>query len=212
MILSDRDIQDALRRRAISILPDPTGEPDLWSSTSLDLRLDGRLTLWRTFPPEANLTLTPGEFNFARVLADYTEAIDIPEAGYRLQPNTFLLGWTLERIKLPEGSRIAARVEGKSSLARLGVGVHVTAPTVHAGFGYNTRTPDDEGQPIQLEIWAIGTLPIMLKKGMKICQLIFEEVKETPSRGYTGMFAVQGPHPLGPIDKEPESAADVRPR
>jgi dCTP deaminase len=110
-----------------------------------------------------------------------------------LQPKEFILGWTIERIQLPHASRIAARVEGKSSLARLGMGVHVTATTIHAGFGYDPKQPET-GQPIQLEIWNVGTLTIRLVKGMSICQLIFEEVHGTPNKGYGGMFATQAQH------------------
>lgn len=84
-------------------------------------------------------------------------------------------------------------MEGKSSLARLGLGVHVTAPTIHAGFGYKSDQPDYPGSSIQLEIWNFGPVTIMLKPGMKICQLIFETVDATPDMGYMGKFAVQGP-------------------
>jgi len=91
---------------------------------------------------------------------------------------------------------MAARVEGKSSLARLGVGVHVTAPTIHAGFGCKADDEQYEGSELQLEIWNVGKLPIVLDPGIPICQLIFEIVDGTPERGYEGQFAVQGPQTL----------------
>jgi dCTP deaminase len=116
----------------------------------------------------------------------------ILENGYDLLPGAFLLGWTVEKLQLPPQSRLAARVEGKSSLARLGLGVHVTAPTIHAGFGYKPGS-SAVGQPLQLEIWNIGPLTIRLTKGMAICQLIFEEVHGTPDKGYAGHFTQQGP-------------------
>ena len=112
---------------------------------------------------------------------------------FRLAPASFVLGWTIEKIRLPYTSRLAARVEGKSSLARLGIGVHVTAPTIHAGFGDKAGDPAYPGTPIQLEIWNAGPLPIRLIKGLRICQLIFEEVHGTPEKGYSGIFAEQGP-------------------
>jgi dCTP deaminase len=99
----------------------------------------------------------------------------------------------LEQIQLPHRSRLAARVEGKSSLARLGLGVHVTAPTIHAGFGEKSANPEFLGNPIQLEIWNTGPLPIVLKPGLRICQPIFEHVDGTPEQGYAGQFATQGP-------------------
>ena len=78
--------------------------------------------------------------------------------------------------------RLAARVEGKSSLARLGLAVHVTAPTIHAGFDGHT----------QLEIINHGGVPIRLRTGMRIYQLIFEQTLGTPVKGYSGRFSGQG--------------------
>lgn len=101
--------------------------------------------------------------------------------GYVFEPCKFLLAWTEEYVQLHLQSRIAARVEGKSSLARLGLSVHVTAPTIHCGF---------KGQ-IQLEMYNFGTTDIILDPGMDICQLIFEQTTGTPSKGYSGLFAEQ---------------------
>ena len=89
-----------------------------------------------------------------------------------LSPQEFILGYTRQFIYLPNRSRIAAQVEGKSTLARLGVGIHVTAPTIHAGFGYNDENPDEPGLPIQLEIFNLGRFIVYLAAGMPICQLI----------------------------------------
>src|SRR5262249_40241594 len=77
--------------------------------------------------------------------------------------------------------RLAARVEGKSSLARLGLVIHMTAPTIHADF---------EGR-IRLEMMNHGAVPIRLWPGMRICQLIFETTLGTAERGYRGQFAGQ---------------------
>jgi dCTP deaminase len=93
----------------------------------------------------------------------------------------------------PHRSRLAARVEGKSSLARLGIGVHVTAPTIHAGFGYKKDDEAYPGSPLQHEIWNVGPLDIKLEERMPICQLIFEIVDGTPEKGYEGKFSIQGP-------------------
>ena len=81
----------------------------------------------------------------------------------------------------PVDNRLAARVEGKSSLARLGLGVHVTAPTIHAGFVGT----------IQLEIINHGPMHIKLRAGMPICQLIFETTKGMPETAYKGQFSGQ---------------------
>lgn len=110
-----------------------------------------------------------------------TDAKTIPASGYDLPTKTLLLGWTKEYIELSLETRIAARVEGRSSLARLGLAVHLTAPTIHAGF---------KG-PIQLEMINHGLVPIRLKAGMRICQLIFEMTLGTPEKGYKGQFLGQ---------------------
>lgn len=86
--------------------------------------------------------------------------------------------------------------EGKGkiqALARLGLGVHVTAPTIHAGFGYIKDEEKYPGSPLQLEIWNAGPLDVKLEEGMPICQLIFEIVDGTPEQGYEGRFSIQGP-------------------
>ena len=110
-----------------------------------------------------------------------------------MESGTFLLGWTIEKVQLPHRSRLAARVEGKSSLARLGIGVHVTAPTIHAGFGYKASDETFAGSPLQLEIWNVGPLDIRLLEGMPICQVIIELMDGTPEKGYDGRFSQQGP-------------------
>lgn len=133
----------------------------------------------------------------------YADSVAIPADGQTISPGQFYLGWTVERLQLPHRSRIAARVEGKSSLARLGLGVHVTAPTIHAGFGYKAEDPTYPGSSIQLEIWNFGPVHVVLQTGMKICQLIFETVDGTPEKGYEGRFAVQGPDSPSPFDRRP---------
>ncbi len=123
---------------------------------------------------------------------NYTERVLIGPQGYDLPPKSFILGFTEQRVYLPLRSRVAARVEGKSSLARLGIGIHVTAPTIHAGFGrIGENEAEEQGSPIQLEIFNLGDLTVTLDQGMAICQLILEEVRETPDKGYIGKFSDQ---------------------
>ena len=105
----------------------------------------------------------------------------IPDDGYILHPQKFVLGWTAEYINLIYHTRLAARVEGKSSLSRLGIVVHMTAPTIHAGF---------DGQ-IRLEIANHGFLPVRLRARMRICQLILEQTLGTPDKGYHDQFSGQ---------------------
>lgn len=212
MILSDREIEAALDNKFILI--DPRPQTESIDSTAIDLTLDKTLLLWKTeikLPPtgSGNGRVRPhsDKFNIRELMrhSDYAETVIIDaEKGYDLNPGRFVLGYTIERITLPPKSRIAARVEGKSSLARLGMGVHITAPTIHAGFGYNADLPDDQqpGAPIQLEIVHHGTLPIVLDIGMAVCQLILEEVRETPSSGYRGQFRAQEHFSQQPLAKQ----------
>jgi dCTP deaminase len=196
MILSDREILAALKRQLVKITPEPDpSDPDIWSSTALDLRLDAKLEVWKKQGgARAQTAIDPAdpEFNVTALASVHATPEDCSN-GFDIEPGMFLLGWTIEKIQLPHTSRIAARVEGKSSLARIGIGVHVTAPTIHAGFGYRPNDPTFQGNPIQLEIWNAGPLTVRLVKGLRICQLIFEEVHGTPIKGHDGKFSVQGP-------------------
>ena len=205
MILSDRELQFALERGQFGVTPRPLAAA--FASTAFDLRLDGKLSIWDETKLKADPAMgvaslcfcpTASGFNVRQVIRERTRVHDLQIDGvYRMPPRGesalgFLLGWTLEKLRIPHSSRLCARVEGKSSLARLGLGVHVTAPTIHAGFGMGQ---DLAGDCLQHEIWNVGPLAIELAYGMPICQLIFEEVHGTPSQGYQGQFLDQGPTP-----------------
>lgn len=135
--------------------------------------------------PGVDQLVSPGTkgYSYNAFVKDYSDPKEIGMDGYILEPKAFVLGWTEQDLTLPTCSRLAARVEGKSSLARLGIGVHITAPTVHAGFR----------GPIQLEICNHGTLRVKLLPGMPVCQLIFEQTLGTPQKGYKGQFYGQMP-------------------
>jgi dCTP deaminase len=177
VILTDREIQIALKNKQIEIDPPPGGEA--YSSTSLDLTLDTPGEIWVN-PGGLTLNVGTADFKYEK-MTPLKRAISFET--HIIEPNGFVLGWTKETIYLPPTSRLAARVEGKSSLARLGIGVHLTAPTIHAGF---------KGQ-IQLEIKNSGPNKISLRPGMRVCQLIFEATTGTPEQGYAGGFLGQGP-------------------
>lgn len=181
MILTDREIQISLAHSQIKIEPNP--ELTAYSSTSVDLRLDRPLSVFKedltggagVEPP--SLDPSHREFVAEQALARLTDRTEIPPDGYLLVPRKLVLGWTIERVELPEHSRIAARVEGKSSLARVGLGIHITAPTIHSGFRY----------PIRLELINHGHVPVRLRYGMRICQLIFEVTLGTPQKGFSAI-------------------------
>jgi dCTP deaminase len=204
MILCDRESKLSLQRDHIRITPLP---PDRsFSSTSIDLTLYEEISIWT--PPQelpgSQILVYPArsDFDVERLIQEYGTTLTIPAEGFILKPGAFMLGWTVERIRLPHTSRLAARVEGRSSLARLGVGVHVTAPTIHSGFGF-TPDPKHLGTRIRLEIWNCGPLHVCLQVGMKICQIILEEVHGTPDMGYQGAFAIQGPAPAASTPSDP---------
>jgi dCTP deaminase len=194
VILCDREAEALLDDGAVLI--DPRPDKARWTSTAIDLTLHDVLLEWTPQPLPTGEPNEPRpsskDFNVQEMMEDPRLARRIridPNDGYRLQPKSFVLGFTREKVRLPNRSRIAARVEGKSSLARLGIGVHVTAPTVHAGFG--ARTAESKGSEIQLEIFNLGSWVVILDAGMAICQLILEEVREVASTGYRGQFSEQ---------------------
>jgi dCTP deaminase len=102
----------------------------------------------------------------------------MPDRPFTLRPHQFVLAITLEHILLPlkasrkNGIIYGARVEGRSSVARSGVLIHFTAPTIHPGFGKPTT-----GSPIALEICNLGEWDFLLYPDMAICQLIVEVVR-----------------------------------
>lgn len=182
MILTDREIRISIEQGLIGI--DPAPAATAFSSTSLDLTLDAVLRKFNDHAAGLDLVIDPTKvgYNFNTAITQISARIDIdPANGFELPAQTLILGWTKERVHLRSRARIAARVEGKSSLARLGLAVHVTAPTIHAGF---------EG-PIQLEIINHGPVRLRLRSGMKICQIIFEQTLGFPEVGYGGQFNQQ---------------------
>ena len=185
MVLTDREIQAALECGQIKI--NPTPKADAYSSTSIDLTLSKFIRIWKTDTlkgVEQVICPSAEGYNFNELLKALSEVKELNADGYVLKPQEFVLGWTEENVELPTSSRIAARVEGKSSLARLGIGIHITAPTIHAGFPGT----------IQLEICNHGLLMVKLVPGMRVCQLIFEQTLGTPAKGYSGQFFGQQKH------------------
>src|SRR5690349_18487035 len=103
-----------------------------------------------------------------------------PDNGYLLEPGAFILACTAERITLSR--EMVARVEGKSSLGRLGIAVHITAGFIDPGF---------KGQ-VTLEIKNLGPWSIVLRPGMPIAQLAFEQVERAEqSYGDSGHYQGQ---------------------
>lgn len=191
MILSDGEIRREIEAGRICF--DPPLDPDRLSlaltTSALDLRLGGELQLYKELEEVAPLGLADpavidptGPGVIPDLVSKWARAETIDEVrGFDLDLRQFVLGATEERIHLPEEGAIAARVEGKSGLARLGLAVHMTAPVIHCGFRGN----------IVLEMVNFGPYPIRLRKGMQICQLVFERLGEGPTTAQATQFQDQ---------------------
>ncbi len=162
MILSDRTIRAALDAGRIVI--EPLGEGCIQPS-SVDLHVDRLFRVFRNH--------TMGHIDVKQDLEDLTELVEIGEDDcFMLHPGEFVLGSTLERVALPDD--LVARLEGKSSLGRLGLLIHSTAGFVDAGW---------DGH-LTLELSNVANLPITLYPGMKIGQISFLEMTTPADQPY----------------------------
>jgi dCTP deaminase len=198
-ILTDREILQALDSGQIVIKPRPDPETAL-TSTSVDLTLSRRFAVWQTV---GGMEIRPGHPGYR--YADYAKTQEkFDQDSFKLESGDFVLGWTAEKLFIPVNSQLAARVEGRSNLARLGLCVHITAPTIHNGFG------EDH---IQLEMINFGPNTLVLDAGMRICQLIFERTVGTPDKGYEGAFSRKGQGQVGaPGTKRQTQSRAQRPK
>ncbi|MGH7781860.1 MAG: dCTP deaminase [Candidatus Binataceae bacterium] len=189
MILSDAEILRALEDEVIAIEPRPTQERynasavDLTLGTELfRLREPAELVAEEPAGVEHSIEIDLSTLRIRDFLNKYARLVPLEPGGYWvLKPKQFALGVTHERIELPRKCKIAARVEGRSTLARLGLVIHMTAPTVHCGF---------EGHII-LEMHNFGPYPLRVRPGFEICQLILERLGREPRAGLTTAFMHQ---------------------
>lgn len=181
MALSDIEMQAELREERLVIDPPIPLNSDRIGSSSIDLLLYRELTVAGD-NGSAGIVVDPTVpgFDVMAFLRRNGRNLIIPEGGsYEMPPNQLVIGRTLESIKLP--LHLAGRIEGKSSLARLGLSIHVTAPIVHAGFV----------GPLYLEMNNIGPYRILLRREMEIAQLILEHTGLPALSGYEGQFQQQ---------------------
>src|SRR5918992_888957 len=161
-VLSDRDIRAALQAGRVRI--DPYDASCLQPS-SVDLHLDADFRVFRN-----------NRYPYIDVRApqpDLTELVSIEEdEPFILHPNEFVLGQTLEWVELPDD--LVARLEGRSSLGRLGLLIHSTAGYVDPGWKGN----------LTLELSNVANLPIALYSGMKIGQISFFKMSSSVARPY----------------------------
>ena len=154
MIFSDRTIKEAIASGRIEIDP---FDASYIQPSSIDLRVD---RLFRVFENHKYPHIDPKAAQF-----DLTTMVEVEgDEAFILHPGEFVLGSTLERVRL--GNDIVARLEGKSSLGRVGLLIHSTAGFVDPGFdGYLT-----------LELSNVATLPIAIYPEMKIGQISFYQL------------------------------------
>lgn len=162
MIFSDRDIKRAVAEGRIEIDP---YVPEYVQPSSVDLRVD---KVFRVFQNHLYPLIDPKEHQ-----PDLTVAKEVPPGGkFVLHPGEFVLGSTFERVRLAED--VVARLEGKSSLGRLGLLIHSTAGFVDPGWnGYLT-----------LELANVSNLPIAIYPEMKIGQVSFYQMTSPADHPY----------------------------
>ncbi len=168
-IMSDRDIKEAILNKEIII--DPIDLEEQIGPSSVDLRLGNRFRVFKHGNVEfvdtktyKDREISTYKLNGKRVI-EYENSILYDNLDYFvIHPGEFVLASTLEKVSLP--SHITGRLEGRSSLGRLGLIVHATAGYIDPGFEGN----------ITLEIGNVGKLPIKIYHGMRICQLVFEKM------------------------------------
>jgi dCTP deaminase len=162
VILSDRDIREQIKSGRIQIEP---FTPDAVQPSSVDLHLDSRFRVFRN-----------NRYPYIDVRQEQPELTELLEISgdepFVLHPGEFVLGSTLERVALPDD--LVARLEGKSSLGRLGLLIHSTAGYVDPGWDGN----------LTLELSNVANLPIALYQGMKIGQISFQKLSSPVEVAY----------------------------
>ncbi|NCD18846.1 MAG: dCTP deaminase [Actinobacteria bacterium] len=162
MLLSDRDIRTQVDAGRVVLDP---WDPAMVQPSSVDVRLD---RLFRLFDNHRYSVIDPAEDQ-----PDLTRMVDVgPDEPFILHPGEFVLGATHEVVTLPDD--IAARLEGKSSLGRLGLLTHSTAGFIDPGFTGH----------VTLELSNTATMPIRLWPGMKIGQLCFFQLSSPAEAPY----------------------------
>lgn len=162
MILSDGTLRELLGSGRIVLDP---YDPDLVQPASVDVRLGTEFRVMRN----SRLTHIDPFEEQPRLM----DIVTVPEGDpFVLHPGEFALGHTMETVGCPDD--IVGVVNGKSSLGRLGIQVHATAGFIDPGFRGT----------VVLELSNVNTLPILLRPGMKVAQLVFQRLDKPAVRPY----------------------------
>jgi dCTP deaminase len=162
VVLSDRSIREEIDAGRIVIDPFDSG---LIQPSSVDVRVDSRFRVFQNsrYP----------YIDVRQPMDDLTELVEVEgDEPFILHPGEFVLGQTLEQVTLPDD--LVARLEGKSSLGRLGLLIHSTAGFVDSGFSGN----------LTLELSNVANLPITIYTGMPIGQISFMRMDSPVERPY----------------------------
>jgi dCTP deaminase len=166
MILSDVDLREAIETKHIHILPKPDFSSQL-GSCSIDLRLGDT---FRVFDHSKYPYIDPDKKDYSN---EITKIVTVKnKEHFIMQPGEFVLAVTLERVIIP--ANLMGRLEGRSSLGRLGLVVHSTASIFDPGW---------DGKPV-LELGNLGRMAISLSPGMRICAMTFEELTSPAQTPY----------------------------
>ena len=161
-VLSDATIRRLVAEGRIRVEP---WDPAMVQPASVDLKLGGSFRVFHNHKIKA--------IDLAAPPSDLTELLEVDDgAEFVIHPTEFVLGRTAEMVALPDD--VVARIEGKSSLGRLGLIVHATAGFVDPGF---------EGS-LTLEITNFNSVPIVLRPGLPIAQLSFMALDQAAERPY----------------------------
>ena len=163
MILSDRSIREVIEEGRLVVDP---FEPANIQPSSIDLRIDRFFRVFRNH--------TQRVIDVKENQENLTELVEVTDEDdpFILHPGEFVLASTLERVGVPDD--LVGRVDGKSSLGRLGLLTHATAGFIDPGFNGH----------ITLELSNVATLPITIYSGMKVAQISFERMTTPAEHPY----------------------------
>jgi dCTP deaminase len=168
-IMSDAEILEAMEKGEIAIEP---FDKSFLGPDSVDIRMGSELLLSKN----VGRTLDP----MKKDEVSYFEKVSLKKnEPFMLGHHQFVLANTLEKISLSQN--IAAQIEGRSSIGRFGIVIHMTAGIIHAGFG--SKKPST----LTLEVYSVNPNPVLLHPGMKIAQLSFFHLGRKALKGYDSM-------------------------
>ncbi|MEO5354051.1 MAG: dCTP deaminase [Magnetococcus sp. XQGC-1] len=185
MRLSDVDIRKMMQAGEIEFSPFPSDE--CFGSFSVDVRLGHAFQVFQlTQIPFLDLSDAKGAYSISKNMMREMRIAD--DELFFLHPGEFALGMTLERIRI--GDSLVGWLDGRSSLARVGLMVHITAHSIDPGWDGN----------ITFEFFNAGKLPLAMKAGMRIGAVSFEQLSSPSSRPYGSKrdakyFQQKGPVP-----------------